>query len=106
MTKFLDADIEKMMRADVIRAAMLPGKRKTFYLVEQPWTMLEEPWRIRWTDYKSKDLCEVTPVGVPVTGDRYCMFTTYSQDENVVRNYVFLNEQYHFSGEEDAPVDD
>lgn len=103
----LDSRVEEMIKADEIRAALVPGASKTFYLIEEPWTMLEEPWRIQWFDKWVKGLCEVYPVGVPYPGEKYAMFTVYDEVKKVVLNYVFLMDQYHFIAEdEDALIVD
>jgi len=103
----LDVRVEEMIKADEIRAAAVPGASKTFYLIEEPWTMLEDPWRIQWFDKRVNSLCEVYPVGVPYPGDRYAMFTVYDEVKKVVLNYVFLMDQYHFiAGDDDALTDD
>lgn len=103
----LDSRIEEMIKADEIRAALVPGASKTFYLIGEPWTMQEDPWRCQWFDPRVQSLCEVYPVGVPYPGDKYAMFTVYQEDLKVIRNYVFLMDQYHFLSEgEDALTDD
>lgn len=103
-----DNTLLEMMKADEIRAAFVPGASKNFYLVEEPWTMLEDPWRCQWYDKRVKSLCEVYPVGTPYSGKVYALFTVYEEIEKRVLNYVFLMENYHFidSGEEHAPIDD
>lgn len=103
----LDVRVEEVIKADEIRAAFVPGASKTFYLIEEPWTMLEEPWRIQWYDKRVRSLCEVYPVGVPYSGDKYAMFTVYDEVQKVIKNYVFLMNEYHFIAEdEDALADD
>lgn len=103
----LSSQVDEMMIADAIRATMLPGASKNFYLIEEPWTMLEEPWRCQWYDKRTRSLCEVYPVGEPYSDDKYAMFTVYQEDLELVRNYVFMMDQYHFvDKEEDALTDD
>lgn len=102
----VDAQFEEMMKADAIRAAFVPGESKTFYLIEEPWTMLEEPWRCQWFDHRTNSLCEVYPVGIPYPGSKYAMFTVYEEDLKLIRNYVFLMDQYHFVEGGDAFTDD
>ncbi|AFH21129.1 hypothetical protein CL97_gp245 [Cronobacter phage CR9] len=105
--KGLDSRVEEMIKADEIRAAFVPGSSKNFYLIEEPWTMLEEPWRIQWYDNRTRSLCEVYPVGVPYPGDKYAMFTVYDEISKVIKNYVFLMNEYHFIAEdEDALIVD
>lgn len=106
MPKSFDKQIEEMMEADAIRATLVPGGSKTFYLIEEPWTMTEEPWVCCWYDNRVKALCQVNLVGNPFPGEKYVLFIT-SDEQGNVKNYVFLQDQYHFSsGEEDAPVVD
>lgn len=102
----VDKALAEMMEADAIRATLVPGQSKNFYLVDQPWNMREEPWVIQWFDPRIERLCEVYPVGMPYPGDKYVMFTTFSEEEKVIRNYVFINEQYHYIEDENAPSDD
>ena len=100
-----DSSIEEMIKADEIRATLVPGGRKSFYLRDVPWTMIPEPWRIRWIDKRSGEECEVYPVGEPYAGKKYVMFITYDED-GVVSNYVFLQDQYHYLEEGNEAVDD
>lgn len=93
--KGFDDSLEDMMKADAIRAAYLPDSAKNFYLIEEPWTMLQEPWRCQWFDKRTRSLCEVYAVGNPEQGEKYAMFTVYTAKEEV-KNYVFLMDQYHF----------
>lgn len=90
-----DIAIEEMMKADAIRAAYLPDSAKNFYFIEEPWTMLQEPWRCQWFDKRTRQLCEVNTIGNPESGDKYAMFIVYTANEEV-KNYVFLMDKYHF----------
>lgn len=102
----LDDQIEEMLKADEI-LAVTTGARRNFQFIEEPWTMLEEPWRCQWFDPLTKSLCEVYTVGSPYPGGKYAMFAVYEEERKVVLNYVFLMDQYHFiDGVSDAPVDD
>lgn len=101
-----DASIEEMIRADEIRATLVPGSSKTFYLIGEPWSMLEEPWRCQWFDHRINATCQVYPVGAPYSGDKYAMFTVYMEDTKDIKNYVFLMDQYHFFEGDDETVDD
>lgn len=106
-TGSLDQRLQEILKADEIRAALVPGASKSFYLVEEPWTMFEEPWRIQWYDKMTRSLCEVYPVGTPHSGDKYALFTVYDELNKVIKNYVFLMDEYHFiDGDEDASIND
>jgi len=95
-----DKSIEDMLRADDIRAALLPRSKKSFHLIKSAWTMAEEPWVCRWFDDGLGKVCEVTPIGTPFPGEKYVLFVT-SDDKGNVKNYVFFTDQYHFI--EDQP---
>lgn len=93
--KDFDTSIEEMIKADAIRASLVPGASKSFYLVEEPWTLLEEPWRCQWFDKGLKAVCAVNTIGVPYAGEKYSLFVT-ADEHSSVKNYVFLMDKYHF----------
>lgn len=90
-----------MILADEIRAAFVLGASKNFYLIEEPWYMMEEPWRCFWVDKRSGKTCEINVVGNPQEGEKYVMFAVYTENKEV-HNYVFLLDQYHYIGGNDA----
>lgn len=91
-----DEEIINIMKADTIRAGLLPGSRKSIYSVDSAWTMKEEPWRIYWTDSLTDDKCLINPLSMPWVGKKYVMFQSYEEDNGRVVCYVFLNDQYHY----------
>lgn len=91
-----DKEILAMIKADEVRAAFVPGARKNFYLIEEPWSMVENPWRIQWFSPVTKSWCMINPVLEPQGGEKYVMFQMYEEDTERVCIYVFLNDQYHY----------
>lgn len=85
---------DDVMIADEIRSALVPGAKRQVYKIEEPWTMLEEPWRIQWFDKRVDSICQVYVVGDPFYDEKYVTFMVYMDGE--VKNYVFLIDQYHY----------
>ena len=93
-----DNQIEDLLYADeVIRSSGRFIKYK-FILVEEPWTMKENPWLIEWVGKVHKELCAIPLVQQPIHGEKYVLVTTILEEGDPI-NYIFLRDQYHTMGE-------
>ncbi|QYC52463.1 hypothetical protein [Salmonella phage SSBI34] len=93
-----DEQVESMLRADDVRASLVPGERKMIYLVDKPWTMKEDPWVVVWNNEQGNE-CAIYLMEPPVKGDKYAMFGIYDEIDKRYVQYVFILEKYHSTGE-------
>lgn len=91
----ITSSLESVLKADAIRAAFSPSGEKNFYVIEEPWTMIPDPYRCRWFDKRIGEVCEINVFGAPVQEGKYTMFVAY-MDDGKVKNFLFISENYHF----------
>lgn len=95
--KNFDEEILRMIKADEIRAGLVPGARKSIYLIEEPWIMTPEPFRVQWIDPLRDEVCLIHILDLMGEGDKYAMFLVYEEQNERVINYVFEKEKYEAS---------
>ena len=95
-----DEEILTMIKADEIRAGMVPGARKNIYLIDVPWRMIPDPFRIQWRDKLQGKTCLIHSIDLTGEGEKYVMFMTFEEQDERIVNYVFEKDKYVAFGEE------
>lgn len=102
--KQIDKDIANLVASDDLLRKAMRGKHSKFFMVEDLWTMEQDPFRIRW-EAEGK-ICGAWILGDPIEGEKLVMFTC-STNANEVFNIVAEKENYFTTNggpEEDETV--
>lgn len=95
-----DNEVMDMVKADEIRSGLVPGARKNMYVINSPWMMIPDPFRIQWRDPIQDKTCMIHSMDITGEGEKYVMFLTYEEQGERVVNYIFEKEKYIPFGEE------
>lgn len=94
INKGLDKSVEEIVEADEVLRGLIPFSDYKIQVVNEPWTLETNPWRVTWVGKHTKEVCAVVLVQIPQEGEKYVLITTLTEDEKVM-NYVFQRDQYH-----------
>lgn len=101
--EYTDEAIMEVVAADVKLREQFPKNLSRFYIVEDVWTMVENPLRVRWVD-KDKNVCGALLVGEPIKADKLVLLSCMEEYGRVF-NIVAFNELYISVLEEETPVE-
>jgi hypothetical protein len=92
--EIIDKSIVEVVEADEVLRGLIPYSEFTVQVVNEPWTLEDEPWRVTWVGKHNGDLCSVVLIQMPLDGKDFTLITTYTDADKVI-NYVFRKDQYH-----------